>query len=244
MDNITADNATLSAPEETSASIAEDTGVAAGDRTTEENNTAAEQENVNAQNGSNDVTRTQAFAQRLKERTNREIAAAGIVNPYTGDTIRNAADLRALRRMQDAEAAGRDPSSAAGEAELLDRLNEYELREQETAIMANPVLAPYYEEFRDEAQLICSMAHTEGRDIDLDLALRTVMAQHMEDIQKREAERVRQETIRHYNAQSNATPGSIGGSETPPPIDFTTMSKAEFEKWQQKALRGELKSGT
>lgn len=243
IDNM-ADNAytaEAAAAEDTGAADAvEEAGAAAGEGTTE----AAEGQETAAQEHEQDITRTQAFAQRLKERTDREIAAAGITNIYTGERIRNAADLRAFRRMQDAEAAGRDPESAAGEAALLEQLGEYKLREQEAAILADPDLSEYYDEYRDDVLAIAESARSSGSDVDLKLALRIVMAHNYEDIRRRDAERVRNETIKNYNARSKATPGAIGGSEAPPPIDFTTMPKAEFEKWQQRAIRGELKSGT
>lgn len=250
MDNM-ADNtytAEAIAPDNTEADAAiQDTGAAAGEADTAGNGQQQQQQPAGQdqrQEEEIDVTRTRAFAQRLKERTDTTIGAVGLINPYTGQPVRNERDLRAFRRMQMAEADGRDVDSAAGESELLEQLGEYKLREQEAAILADPDLAPFYDEYRDDVQMICNMARLDGRDVDMDLALRTVMAQHMGDIRKRDAERIRQDTIRHYDAQAKASPGSISGSETPPHINFATMPKEEFEKWQQRALRGELKSST
>jgi len=233
----TAENDIIS-PDDMGADTAEEeAGAAAGDGTTGSEQ-SAEQEQKQEENA--DVTRTRAFAQRLRERTDTTIASVGLINPYNGQPINNERDLRAYRRMQMAESNGEDPNSAAGESELLERLNEYELREQEASILADPELAPFYEEYRDDVQMICNMARLDNKDIDMGLALRTVMAQHMDDIRKRDAERIRNETIKSYNARSRATPGALGGSDISPVMDYSKMSDADFDNVLQKALRGEL----
>ena len=217
----------------------EDAGAAAGESTTE----AAEGQETAAQEHEQDITRTQAFAQRLKERTDREIAAAGITNIYTGERIRNAADLRAFRRMQDAEAAGRDPESIAGEAALLEQLGEYKLREQEAAILADPDLSEYYDEYRDDVLAIAESARSSGSDVDLKLALRIVMAHNYEDIRRRDAERVREEVTKNYDAKRKASPGSVGGGGTSLAPDFTRMSDEDFEKYLSDVKQGRRRVG-
>lgn len=237
MDNM-ADNA-FAATEEIAEGMTEETGAAAGDGTTGSEQ-PAEQNTHDTQTESNeDITKTRAFAQRLRERTDKEIAAAGLVNPYTGEAVRNAADLRALRRMQEAESNGGDPEYAAEKAALVEQLGEYRIREQESMILSDPALAPYYEEYRDDVLAIAQGVSASGNDVDLGLALRIIMAQNYDEIRKRDAERIRQETIRHYNAQSKASPGSIGGSETPSAdIDFSRMSDEEFEKYKESIKQG------
>ena len=222
--------------------VAEDAGAAAGENT----NSADAQSSEPAQPSATpeqDVTRTQAFAQRLRERTDATIASVGLRNPYTGELVSTPADMRTLKRMMEAEVNGMDPQAIANESALLDRLGEYQLREQENEITSNPEMAEYYNDYRDEVMAIAEGARADGRDVDLGLALRIVMAQHFDEIRARDAERVRQETIKHYNAQSKASPGSIGGSETPTPIDYSSMSKSDFDAVLQKALRGELSAG-
>ena len=235
MDNM-ADNAyaSIGTPEETAPDTsAEDTGVAAGNVSDSAESSAPAKESSEP-----DVTRTQAFAKRLNERTDSVIASAGLINPYNGKRVMNAADLRALQRMQEAEANGRDPETAAGEAELMERLADYQFRDQERAILDDPELAPYYDEYRDDVLAIADGARANGSDVDLNLALRIVMAQNFGDIRRREAERIRQEVTKNYDAKTKASPGSVSGGTAATAPDFANMSAEDFEKYVAEVKQG------
>lgn len=189
-----------------------------------------------------DVTRTQAFARRLREQTDSQIASAGIYNPITGQPVRTADELRAYSAMMRAEQDGRDPQQAAAEYDMRRRLSEYEDREQESAITANPLLSQYYDEYKDDARAIVEMARADGRTVSLSDALKAVMMQNWESVQQREAERIRQDTIKHYDARAKASPGPVSSAGTPPNKDYSSMSDADFDKLLSRALRGELMS--
>lgn len=207
-----------------------ETGAAAGDETSAAPSAPQHE----------DVTQTQAFSHRLTESVDREIAGLGLTNEFNGQPIRTKADLRAWNRMREAEAAGRDPESAATEAGLRDELSAYRMREQEAEIKADPDLAPYYDEFRDDILEVCEMAQADGREVNLAAATRAVMSQNMGTILQRTRDAARQETIKNYDSKSKASPGSIGGSETSPPLDYASMSDEQFEDVMRQAVRGEL----
>ena len=235
MDNMAANTSVdVSTPDSIGPDItSEDAGAAAGAST----NDVAASETVAQETKERDVTRTQAFSKRLKEYSDSNISAIGMTNPYNGQPIRNLTDLRVLGRMQREEARGRDPEEAAAEAALLERIGEYELREQENAITSNPDLAEYYDEYRDDVLAIAEAARASGNEVDLELALRVVMAQNYDDIRKRDAERIRQEITKNYDGKVKASPGSIGGSASTSAPDFAHMSDADFERYVSEVMQ-------
>lgn len=213
-----------------------DTGDAAG---------AEDAEPAAQQDAPQDVSQTQAFSRRLRETqaayADAQVAAAGLTNPFTGQPIRTTAELAAYSTMQRAEAEGRDPEAAATEADLRQRLSRYEDAEQEQEITADPMLSRYYADYRDDVAQIVAAARADGKSISKADALKAILMSNWSQIQQREADRVREETTRKYNAQAQASPGSIGGGETQPPLDFASMSDEDFEKVYLRATRGELK---
>lgn len=192
-----------------------------------------------------EVTETQAFARRLAEKSrveaDRQIAAVGLVNTYTGEPIMNSRDLQAFKRMSDADAAGEDPRHAAEIADMQSRIADYELRDQEAAIMANPALSPWYEEYREDIASILDMARAGGSQLSVEAALRAVMAQNMDAIMERQAASAREEVTKQFQAQAAASPGALGGSAVDNVVDVANMTDAQFEAYKNKVKRGEIK---
>lgn len=192
-----------------------------------------------------DVTRTQAFSRRLNEmsarNTDAEIKKLGMFNPYNNSPIESLAQLRDYRAMQEADERGLDPQSTAELNGLRSQLAEYRLREQEAAIKADPNLAGIYEDYRDEVVAFAEYAASEGRELDLDAALRVVMSQNYDAIRAKDAERVRNEALAGINANRAASPGSIGGAPAGDTANYRDMSDAEFDRLLVAAKRGELR---
>lgn len=214
---------------------AEDTAaVGAGDATstTTEGNASAPQQ---------DVTQTQSFARRLKEEVDRSIGGMGLTNHFTGQAIMTKADLAAYKRMQEAEAEGLDPESAAEAGALREELAGYRAKEQEAAIMGNPAYAPLYTEYRDTVHALIAEAAADGQDISLETALKAVIAENWDDISARQSERIRQEATKNFTNTALASPGAAGGAATGRTSSYATMSDADFDAALARAKRGELK---
>lgn len=190
-----------------------------------------------------EVTETQAFARRLAERSkieaDKQIAAVGFVNHYTGAPITNQRELQAYKCMVEADAAGEDPQYAAQIADMQSMLAGYEIKEQADAIRANPALAPWYEEYHDDVHAILEQAAADGRPISIDSALRAVMAQNIDAVLEAGANRAREEVTKQFQAQSAASPGSVGHSAVDNDTDdISTMSSAQFAEYVRQVKQG------
>lgn len=196
-----------------------------------------------------DVTRTQAFSQRLNQmsaqRTDAAIKALGMVNHYDNSPIETIDQLQAYNAMRQADEAGDDPRSAAAMVNLQSQLSqqnaqlaEYRLREQEAAITADPVLSQLYNEYRDEAIDYLELLVQNGGEANLGTALNMALTEHLGDIRAREYERGKSEALASINANRAASPGSVGGVPAGGRMDWSTMSDEEFEKQLEVAKSG------
>lgn len=162
-------------------------------------------------------------------------------NPYTNSPIESLEQLRQFRAMQDADERGLDPQSTAELNDLRSQLADYQLREQEAAIRADPNLGGIYDEYRDDVIALVQHAAAEGGQIDLDTALRVVMSQNYDAIRARDAEKARNEALAGINANRAASPGAVGGAPAGGNAGYASMSDADFDRVLAAAKRGELR---
>ncbi len=196
-----------------------------------------------------DITQTQAFSKRLNQmsaqRTDAAIKELRMTNPYTNSPIETLDQLRAFNAMQQADEQGRDPHGAAELIDLQSQLSnqsaelaEYRLREQVAAIKSDAVMGEIYEEYKEEVNDLVAHIIEGGEEPDLEAALNVIMAQHMGDIRRREAERAKADAMASISANRAASPGSLGGTPAGDAVDWNTMSKADFAKALEVAKDG------
>jgi len=237
-ENFMADNAGVA--EQTAPESAESTAAPEDSNATVQTEPTAQTE---------DITQTQAFSRRLNEMSTKRareavdafVASLGQTNPYTGRAITTEQEMRDYHAMREADELGKDPETAVRIRSLEGELAGYRQREEETALRSHPELGEFYDEFHDEVAELVGFAASQGRTISQEEALRTIMAYNFDTIRKREAEKARQETLRQMNANSSASPGSVGGAPVETQPEYSRMSDAEFEKAIEAAKRGALR---
>ncbi len=194
------------------------------------------------------VTRTRAFSQRLNEMTRREmdrfISQMGWVNSFTGEPIRSRADYDRYAEMHQAGERGQDPVLTAQVSELKNQLMDYTMREQDMSLREDPENSEAYGELRGEVLEVLDYCKKQGiAGVDLKSAYQSVLAHNFGKIKEKLTQTIEQETLRKVSNNRASSPGALGLSADNRPLSFTDMSDEEFERYEKKALRGELRKG-
>lgn len=198
-----------------------------------------------------DVSRTKAFSQRLntareqweRERSSRDsqaIRALGLQNPYTGEPVETLDSLIELQRMQEFDAQGQDPQTALRMQQMSSQLAEYQLREQDSALAADPAWGSIYEQYRDRVMEIAEVCRQNGEECDLRLALQAVAGDDLPQLIADAVQNAQAQAQSQRMSNASASPGRLGGAPVGDSVSYATMSDAEFEQAVKRAMRGEL----
>lgn len=170
----------------------------------------------------------------------------GKQNPYTGEIINDDYDVQEYLKMYELDANGEDPingyreyqkQKAREEAEKKIKKDEEEKQRKWYEDDTNDFLDKYSSEKLQEL--------TKDEDFNLfangkigKVPLANIYEDYQKLISKYEKKSV--ETAKQIVANNTITPGAIEETETQG-LNWNSMSKAQFEKYYQKALDGELK---
>lgn len=150
---------------------------------------------------------------------------------------------RAVREKQLAEEAqqrGLDPKFYTQFQMMQDELSAYKrnsmIAQQEAAFNADPVRGEIYNQWKDEIREM-----SDKHNVDLDTAFSLLVSERLPDILSMNQRKIQNETINKINANQISTPGSLGTANEQPSLDVWSMSDAEFEKMQARALSGGLR---
>lgn len=254
MDEYMADNAAMES-QDTVESFAEDGAAAVETQTQEEYTTDSpengmeSQEDLQQETAEQDVTQTQAFSRRLREKSEQAanqavdqfVASMGVKNPYTGQPIRTRSEFDQYRQMFEAQKRGQDPVIASQIATMQNELNSYKMRDQEQQLLNDPQRSEIYKALQPEVRQLLDYCHRNGmRNVDLQTAFNTVLSNRLPEVMKLSGQKMQQETVKKISANAAATPGSLGKAGDAAKPDFSKMSDSEFDSWVKRAERGEL----
>lgn len=169
-------------------------------------------------------------------------AYRGKVNPYTNKPIEDSSDIEVYEMMYKLEKEGKDPIN-----DLPGALSDIRRKEQEAARAerersekARQELDDFEKKYPDvNLQELLNDSffndYISGKTKSL-----TELYEGFNNFKnafRNSAVNVAKQTI----ANSQSSPGSLGGGSEEPPVDYNTMSSEEFQKLVQKAKDGELK---
>ena len=193
-----------------------------------------------------EVTKTQAFARRLKEQSAKEVddfvSSLGWMNDITGEKITSRKEFEKYQRMKTAEAEGKDPIATAQLADVSAQLAHYRNLEQDAALRSDPDVGEAYAMVRDDVLKLVDYAKSHGGNgVDVNAAFQAVLQKNAGKVLKQIRQTASAKTIEKTAAAAKASPGKLSGGDLPQAVDYTSMSDADFEKQIQMAKRGLLK---
>ena len=169
-------------------------------------------------------------------------AYKGKINPYTNKPIIDSSDIEVYEMMYKLEQEGKDPINDLPNA-LSDRRREEQkaiAEERDRNEKARKELEDFREKYPDvNVQELLNDSffndYISGKTKSL-----TELYEGFNNFKnafRNSAVNVAKQTI----ANSQSSPGSLSSGSKEPPLDFSTMSSEEFQKYLQKAKDGELK---
>lgn len=169
-------------------------------------------------------------------------AYKGKINPYTNKPIIDSSDIEVYEMMYKLEQEGKDPINDLPNA-LSDRRREEQkaiAEERDRNEKARKELEDFQEKYPDvNVQELLNDSffndYISGKTKSL-----TELYEGFNNFKnafRNSAVNVAKQTI----ANSQSSPGSLSSGSKEPPLDFSTMSSEEFQKYLQKAKDGELK---
>lgn len=201
-----------------------------------------------------DVTNTQAFAHRLKEATTQAQQQARddlIAEMYGAQGIQTYAQyqdaVRQQQNQQQAQQYGIDPALYGEIVSLKDKVSQYEqqsakLQRQETLIAQDselsndPAKGSLYKTWKPEISQVADQFN-----VDYQTAFAYVLANHLPEVMKNTATTAQQDAISKIAGNGQSTPGSLSSGADKPNASVWDMSTDDFQKMQERALRGDLK---
>lgn len=194
------------------------------------------------------VETTRAFSERLKTMSGRRvdefIAGMGLQD-HTGAPIRTRAQYdawQAARACAPQEQSGMAQGSAVPSDELAalrGELRSLRDAERDRALLTDPAQGQTYAALRDKVQEVQQVCRTCGDDVSLDAVYAAVLMDELPQLYRQAVETARGEALRTVQANGLASPGALGGGPAAQPLDFDTMSSADFAEYHRRALRGE-----
>lgn len=247
-ENYLADNAAIENMAEGSAAAAED-----GLEKLQEEETTKETEETNltpavAANDSEvseDISKTKAFSERLNKMSDRKvndfISKMGWTNTYTNEPIRTKEEYDEFMSMHEAQEKGSDPILSAKVRSLENKIDQYAIKEQDQALLDDPEMGFLYKRYREDVMnLVEAIKKTGSTRVDLKAAFSTVLTNgKLKEIIESEKKKATDETTKKIQANASASVGALSSESSNGKIDFSAMSSAEFDKYVQRALRGE-----
>lgn len=193
-----------------------------------------------------DITKTQAFSRRLNEMSSKAVddfvAGLGWENDITGERITSRKEYERYQKMKSAEAEGRDPVTAAENADLWEQLSHFRDKEQDAALAADPDSGEAYQMVRDDVLKLVEYSRANGHpEVDVDSAFKVVLQRNAGRILKEVKTRASSQAIKQTSAAAKASPGKLSGGDVPQSMDWNAMSDKEFDKYLKMAKRGALK---
>lgn len=238
---------TVTAPEETAETNEETVEFTDTQETTEE--VVEEKKEVQSQEDNSKYAQARRKAEaemelKVKEayQKGRMESFVGKLNPYTQTVIKDETDIQVYENMYALEQQGKDPVTDYASYVADKQREEAKAKEEAEKLQkeAENDIAEFTEKYPDVnlAELLedeIFKDYIEGKRKSLTTLYENY--QKMENSFRTKAVDVAKHTI----ANSQATPGSLGsGSDVA--VDYSSMSKAEFEKCVQRAKDGELRN--
>ena len=193
---------------------------------------------------------TRAFSKRLnaaKERWKSEydgelFETLGLTDPWqAGKPITSREELRELAQKLKQQESGGMMTDAAELERMRSELGAYRDKEQDAALLNDPVKGPFYKQMRDEAMEVVQFARAQGQQLDLESAFDALLIMNLERLLRDTRAQAEQETLTRLTENSQATPSALGGAPVENKLNYDAMSDAEFSRIVQMALNGELK---
>lgn len=212
-----------------------------------EDNRAAKNARIQAQKEANEKfekIRKEAYEQGLKQ--GKIDTYIGKQNPYTNKVIKDAVDVEEYLTMYDLDSQGKNPIEDYNEmqkekrrAEVKAQLEKEEKDKQEKFFEddARNFIDEYGQEKLQELLKDKNFDKFSRGKIG-NQSLTEIYSDYQELINTFNQKSV--ETAKTLIANNSSTPGAINSTESKE-IDWTNMSSAEFAKYRQKAIDGELK---
>lgn len=106
-------------------------------------------------------------------------------------------------------------------------------------LLADPDQGPVYGALRDKVQQVLRAGEAAGQPIGTDAAYAAVLLRELPALQRQAADSASKQALAALQANSQATPGALGGTAPAAAPDFENMSSSEFAAYHERALRGE-----
>lgn len=248
-DNYLADNAAEEIEETLSDEFAEDSAAAVNEDCNDDkdNEEVISQDDspVGAANTDNDeITKTQAFSMRLNEMTQRNVdkfvETLGWVNPYNNEPIKTQDQYNQYLQMQEANKNGQDPIAAQKIASLENRLLSYAVKEQDAALLADPIKGEIYKELRPEVFNLLEYCKSQNiPNVDINGAFSSLLANNFDKVLEKIQRKTESSTVKKIASNKKAGVGALGDGSFENNSSVSNMSDAEFEKLVQRVLKGE-----
>lgn len=214
-----------------------------------ENNSAEVQGEQGSAETVKEVTDTQAFSQRLKEMTQREVdkVYADLFKDSEFE-IRSKADYDALaerqRIQEEALAKNYDPELyekvVTMEKELSEFRSQKTMSQQEEVLSKDETYGAFFNEHKDEIKNLAN-SFDGGIKGNLDVAMTLYIKQEFPKFLKQTAEKAEQAAVEKIIKNQKTSPGSLSAGGDKETNSIWEMSSQDFKAMQEKALRGELK---
>lgn len=194
-----------------------------------------------------EVTKTQAFSRRLNEMSDRKVddfvSSLGFSNDITGEPIKTRSDYETYIKMRDAQAQGKDPVTSVKLSEMEGRLSRYMVNEQDAALKNDPEKAEVYGMVRDEVLDLVKYCHDKGdTNVTVDSAFQVILSKNAGKLFTNIKKNASAAAVKQVSDAAKASPGKLSGGDVPNAIDYSSMSKADFEKQVALAKSGKLRA--